>query len=144
MPASTMTGTVARRQISSRLAGLATPIPEPISDPIGMTAARAGIGKTLANHRIVGAIGQHDKTVIDEVTCRLDELGHVGVKRLAVADHFQLEPLRIERLTGKFSGPDRVARRFASCRIGQEAVIREQAHGVKAVSFAAKYGESRR
>src|SRR6266481_1250221 len=38
MPASTMTGTAARRQISSRLAGLATPMPEPISEPIGITA----------------------------------------------------------------------------------------------------------
>ncbi len=39
MPASTITGTGERRQISSRFAGLATPMPDPISEPIGITAA---------------------------------------------------------------------------------------------------------
>ena len=40
MPASTITGTLMRRQISSRLAGLAMPMPDPISEPIGITAAQ--------------------------------------------------------------------------------------------------------
>ncbi|GJE46051.1 hypothetical protein AEGHOMDF_5251 [Methylobacterium soli] len=40
MPASTITGTLARRQISSIWAGFATPMPEPISEPMGITAAQ--------------------------------------------------------------------------------------------------------
>src|SRR5204862_120063 len=40
IPASSTTGTVLRLQISSIAVGLAMPMPEPISDPSGITAAQ--------------------------------------------------------------------------------------------------------
>ena len=66
MPASSTTGTGERAQISSIRCGLQMPSPEPIGEPSGITAAAPSIGELAADHRVVGAIGQHDEALGDQ------------------------------------------------------------------------------
>jgi predicted metal-dependent phosphoesterase TrpH len=47
----------------------------------------------------------------------------VGIEQLAVADHFELDPVGLERLARELGGQHRVLRGLATCGIGQEVNV---------------------
>ena len=58
---------------------------------------------------------------------RAYELFRVGIEQFAVADHFELDPIGFQRLTGEFGGEHRVLCRLAAGGIGQELdVLRDE------------------
>ncbi len=59
----------------------------------------------------------------------------VRIEGLAVADHFELDPVGLQRLTGKFSGQDGIVRGLATGSIRQKAIVFEQADRVRAMAL---------
>ncbi len=68
-------------------------MPLPIGEPSGITAATADIDQAAREHRIVGRVGKHDETVVDQLLGGAQQLGRVGQQRVLVADHLQLDPV---------------------------------------------------
>ena len=81
---------------------------------------RAGIGELAADHRVFGAVGQHDEALRHQRLGGAHELLGVGIEQLAVADHFELDPVGLERLARELGGEHGVLRGLAAGGIGQE------------------------
>src|SRR5262249_45062109 len=81
---------------------------------------RSHIGELAADHRILGAIGQHHEALRHQRLGGANELLGVGIEELAVADHLDLDPVRFQRLARELGREDRVLRGLAARRVGQE------------------------
>ena len=127
-PASRITGTPACSTISVRLYGLRIPMPEPIGEPSGITAAQPDVLEPAREHRVVGRVGQHGEAVGDELLGGDQQLGRVGQQRALVADHLELDPVGLERLARELRGHDRVARGEAAGGVRQHAARRSLEH----------------
>ena len=60
------------------------------------------------------------KPFATSVSVARDELLGVRIEQLAVADHFELDPVGLERLAREFGGEHRILRGLAARRVGQE------------------------
>ena len=121
MPASSTIGTVACSRMIARLYGLRMPMPLPIGDPSGMTAAHPRSSQAAGEHRVVVGVGQHHEAVVDQLLGRVDQLDRVGQQRALVGDDLELDPVGLERLAGELGGEHRVAGGEAAGRVGQRA-----------------------
>ena len=92
------------RRISARLYGLRMPIPLPIGEPSGITAAQPDVLQAAREDRVVGRVGQDDEAVGDERLGGQQQLGRVGQQRALVADHLELDPVGLERLARELRG----------------------------------------
>ena len=128
MPASRITGTPARSRIRRRLYGLSSPMPEPIGEPSGITAAQPTSSSRRARIGSSFVYGQHGEAVVDELLGRLEQRGRVGQQRALVADHLELDPVGLERLARELRGEHGVARREAAGRVGQQVDARVVEH----------------
>ena len=79
----------------------------------------AGLDQLLAQHQILGAIGEHLEAVLGQRPRRLDQPERVRLQRIGVADHFQLDPGSIEQLARHLCRGHRLARRIAARRVRQ-------------------------
>src|SRR6266540_1913586 len=78
----------------------------------------ASVGELAADDGILRAIGQHGETLRNQHFCCAHELLGIGIEQLAVADHFELDPVRLERFAREFGGENRVRRRLAAGGVG--------------------------
>ena len=92
-PASRITGTRACSTISRRLYGLLIPMPLPIGDPSGITAAQPASSRRRARIGSSFVYGRHREALAHERLGRLEQLGRVGEQRPVVADHLELHPV---------------------------------------------------
>jgi hypothetical protein len=121
-PASSTTGTGLRRQISSIMAGLQMPRPEPIGAPSGITVAQP---RSASFRHVTRSSLQYGRTMKPFPTSspgRLQELLDVRVERLALANHFELDPIGLERLPGQLGGQHGIACGRAARCVGQKSV----------------------
>ena len=120
-------GSPGRRRARGSAAGctvFSRPMPEPIGEPSGITAAqptssrrRARIGSSLV-------YGQDDEAVVDELLGGLEQRGRVGQQRALVADDLELDPVGLERLAGELRGQHGVAGGEAAGGVGQQLARR--------------------
>ena len=76
-----------------RLLAFRIPCPEPIGLPAGMTAAAPASFNRRASDRVVGRVAQHLEPFRHQLLGRLQGGDGIGQQRLAVAQHFQLDPV---------------------------------------------------
>ena len=82
----------------------------------------AGVLQLAAGDRIVVRVGQDDEAFLYEDPGRFHQRRVVGEERPLVADHLQLHPFRESRLATEPRGADRIVRRVAAGRVGQQHV----------------------
>ena len=58
----------------------------------GVAAFVAGLGQPHRDAEILGAIGEYFKAVLDQRGGGLDQADHVGLQRVIVGDHLELDP----------------------------------------------------
>ena len=75
------------------LYGLRMPMPLPIGEPSGITAAQPMSTRRRASTGSSVVYGQHDEALVDELLGRAQQLGRVGQERVLVADHLELDPV---------------------------------------------------
>jgi mono/diheme cytochrome c family protein len=101
------------------------PIPEPISDASGMTGYAAEILEHLRLDRIVGAVHHHLEALFHELLRRVERFRHVGVERMRVAEHLELdEVVPVEQLARKAQRAQRILRAVAARGVRQDRVAR--------------------
>ena len=74
------------------------PAPEPIGAPQGISTSAAGLEQALGDDEILRHIGKHLEAVAAQNAGRLDQAEHVGLQRVGLADHLELDPGRAEKL----------------------------------------------
>ena len=102
------------------LYGLRMPMPLPIGEPSGITAAQPMSTQAAREHGVVGRVGEHDEALVDELLGGAQQLGRVGQQRVLVADHLELDPVGGEGLAREPGGEHRVARGVAAGGVGQQ------------------------
>ena len=102
------------------LYGLRIPIPTPIGEPSGITAAQPTSSRRRASTGSSVVYGSTDEAVVDELLGGGHELDRIGQQRAVVADHLELDPVGRERLPGQVRGADRVAGGEAAGGVGQD------------------------
>jgi hypothetical protein len=78
--------------------------------------------ESLGEDRIVVCVWQHHEAIVDEFLGGAQELPGVRQERLLVADHLELDPVRLERLAGESGGHHGVARGVAAGGVWQDEV----------------------
>ena len=76
----------------------------------------------MAGNRVFVAIGEHRKAFTDELIGGMNELLDIGVKELAVADQFELHPIRFESFACQLGGQNGVPCGDASGGVRQQPV----------------------
>ena len=102
-----------------------------VDDPLGAADRRcprhhhlaAGIDQPHRDAEILGAIGEYFKAVLDQDAGRFDQPDHVGLQRVVVGDHFQLDPGRGEQFARQLCGGDRLADAAAAGGVRQHRDI---------------------
>ena len=69
----------------------------------------ADILEPAAQDRIVGGVGEHDESLIDEGLGGRDQLDGVRQQSPVVSDHLELDPIGLKRLPGQLCSDDGVA-----------------------------------
>ena len=57
--------------------------------------------EATCEHGVVVRVRQHDKTILDQLLSRLQQLDAVGEQRDLVTDHLEFDPVCLERLPGE-------------------------------------------
>src|SRR5262249_45003852 len=78
------------------------------------------IGELAADHRILGAIGQHHEPLRNQRLGGPNELRGIGIEQLAIADHLDLQPVRLQSHARELGGEDRILSGLAARGVGQE------------------------
>ena len=81
----------------------------------------ADLFELLARDRIVADIRQHRKAVVDELLGGVERLARVGMKRLCVADHLELDRIGLEQFSRELRGKHRLFRASNSRRYSEES-----------------------
>ena len=95
------------------------PSPEPIGAPKRHDRHRAGFLELLRGDRIVDAIDHRLEALFDQHLGRSQRLAHVGVKRLRLAQHLELDQVPAARLARQPERADRVLGGEAAGGVGQ-------------------------
>ena len=81
----------------------------------------------MSDPLIIVAIHHHLKSFCDQGFCSSQSVGHVGIKRLSIAQHFEFhQVVAIEQLAPEAQGAQRVIRRVAACGIRQDGEARRR------------------
>ena len=75
----------------------------------------------LGGNQVLGGVGEHLEAVLGERRGRFDQAEQVGLQRVVVADHLELDPVRAEQLARHLRGGDRLLGRAAAGRVGHDA-----------------------
>ena len=81
----------------------------------------AGIDQPHRDAEIFGAIGKHLKAVLDQDRGGFDQADHVGLQRVVVGDHFELDPGRAEQFARELCGGHGLAHAAAAGGVRQHA-----------------------
>ena len=96
-------------------------MPEPMSEASGITATQPISSSILRLDRVVGAVHHHLEAVLHQRLGGLQRLRHVGVERVRVAQHFELDQLvAVEQLAREAQRAHRVVGGVAAGGVGQD------------------------
>ncbi|GCC43865.1 hypothetical protein chiPu_0027953, partial [Chiloscyllium punctatum] len=108
----------------------------------------AGFDQARGDREILGAIGEHFKAVLDQDSGGLDQADDVGLQRVVVGDHLELDPGRAEQFARELGSGDRLAHAAAARGVRQhgDAELADQGPeriaGLAASGFTAeRYGD---
>ena len=118
-PASTSTGTPAPSTISRIVTRFWMPRPGADRRAQRHDRDRAGLLQLLRGDRIVDAIDHRLEALGDQRLGRLQRLAHVGIERLRLAQHLQLDQLPAARLARQPQRADRLLGGEAAGGVGQ-------------------------
>jgi hypothetical protein len=127
-----------QREVGDQLAdeaegvGVHEPHPAPDGGRQRHHGGAAEVGQLAGGDGVVAAVGEDVEAVADELVGRLQELNGVGVERLVVADHLQLDEVGGERLAGELRGEDGLAGGVAAGGVGQEVERPADGRGARA------------
>ena len=77
--------------------------------------------QALGCDQVLGGVGKDLEPVLAEDGRGLDQAEQIGLQRVVVADHLELDPVGSEQLAGHLRGGDGLLRRAAACGVGQHA-----------------------
>ncbi|EWS52526.1 hypothetical protein X551_04688 [Methylibium sp. T29] len=81
----------------------------------------AGVEQATAADEIVGAVGKHGEAVAHQLRGRRQQLERIGLQRVLVAHHLELEPGRVVELARHVRQLHGLARGAAAGGVGQQA-----------------------
>ncbi len=125
------------------LYGLRIPIPEPIGEPSGITAAQPGVLEAAGEDRVVVRVREDREALVDEGLGGLEQLDRVREERPVVADHLELDPVasRTPRARAARCAPRRApcsSRRCSAERTAPAASISVEHRAVRGRVHAAQ------
>ena len=79
----------------------------------------AGVHEPLGKHLILGRVGEDLEAVGAQRLGGLHQAERIGLQRIGVTDHFELDPVGLEIFARHAGGGDGLAGGVAACRVGQ-------------------------
>ena len=92
--------------------------------------------QALRNDQVVGRVGEHREAVTRELVRCVDGRERVGLQRVVVADHFELDPRGAENLARHLRQRDRLLCAVAAGGVGQDPAAERADALPKAVAAA--------